>query len=320
MNKKYFISFLFTLLLLITSCFDISIAQVDYPTRPIEAICPFPPGGSFDTVWRTLTDLAEKELRQKLVVVNRDGAGGMVALGYLSKSKPDGYTICQSALIKLAFYTEKLDYKEEDFIPIIQWGQSPNAVSVRADSPWKTMKDVVDYARANPGKLKVGHIGRTNTLYLVIMGLVRQQNIKVIDIPFKGDAPLLMSLLNKDVDVVSGGFLPYTNRDDVRVIMTCGENRMEAAPTVPTYKETFGIEPVVGLPTSVVFVPRGTPDIIIKRLHDSFRKAMEDKRFKDSMFKGGLPIAYKGTKEIQQFAIEERNRVLQSMKEEGMIK
>jgi tripartite-type tricarboxylate transporter receptor subunit TctC len=152
------------------------------------------------------------------------------------------------------------------------------------------------------------------------MGLVRQQNIKVIDIPFKGDAPLLMSLLNKDVDVVSGGFLPYTNRDDVRVIMTCGENRMEAAPTVPTYKETFGIEPVVGLPTSVVFVPRGTPDIIIKRLHDSFRKAMEDKRFKDSMFKGGLPIAYKGTKEIQQFAIEERNRVLQSMKEESMIK
>jgi len=320
MNRKYFISFSFTFLVLITSCFDMSIAQVDYPTRPIEAICPFPPGGSFDTVWRSLADLAEKEIGQKMVVVNRDGAGGMIALGYLAKAKPDGYTICQSALIKLAFYTEKLDYKEEDCVPIIQWGQSPNAVSVRADSPWKSMKDVVEYARKNPGKLKIGHIGRTNTLYLVIMGLARQQNIKILDIPFKGDAPLLMSLLNKDVDVASGGFLPYTNRDDVRVIMTCGESRMEAAPNVPTYKETFGTEPVVGLPTSVVFVPKGTSDVIIRKLHDAFRKAMEDKKFKDSMFKGGLPIAYRGTKEIQQFAIDERIRVLRAMKEEGMIK
>ncbi len=97
MNKKCMVGILVVFSIVIAFYSSISFAQTEYPTRPIEAICPFPPGGSFDTVWRSLADLAEKEVGQKMVVVNRDGAGGMIALGYLAKAKPDGYTICQSA-------------------------------------------------------------------------------------------------------------------------------------------------------------------------------------------------------------------------------
>ena len=320
MNKKYFISILLTFLVAIAFCSSISMAEVEYPSRPIEAICPYSAGGGIDTVWRALMSAVEKELGQKLVVVNREGAGGMVGLGYLAKSKPDGYTICQGILTKLAFHLEKLDFKEEDFVPVIQWGEAVHCFSVRANSPWKTMKDVVDYARANPGKLKVGHIGRTNTLYLVLMGLVRQQDIKIIEIPFKGDMPILMSLLNGDVDVASGGFLAYAKRDDVRVIMTCGENRLEVAPEVPTYKETFGIDPVIGSLKEVVFVPKGTPDTVVRKLHDANRKGMEDKKFKDSMSKAGFPVIYRNTKEIQECYKDDIDKMVKIMKEIGMIK
>lgn len=295
-------------------------ADPKYPTRPIESICPFPPGGSFDTIWRVMTELVAAELGKPLVVVNKPGAGGMTALAYLVTAKPDGYTICQSALIKLGFYMTKIDFKDDDNIPIIQWGESPHAFVVKATSPWKTMKDVVEYAKKNPGKLKVGHIGRTNTLYLTLLGIARQENIKIIDIPYAGDMPMLTSLLNGDINVASGGYIAYANRDDVRVIMTAGKERISGAPNVLTYKETFGKDPVVDLPVSCVFVPKGTPDPIIKVIHDAFRKAMQSPRFKEAMVRAGQPIVYRGTSEIQQFAVAERERVLSVMKQFNMIR
>ena len=319
MKNKYFISILFTFLVAIAIPSSISWAEVDYPTKPIEAICPFSAGGGFDSILRAMAPVLEKELGQKIVVVNRTGAGGMVAHGYLAKSKPDGYTILQTGMVKLAFHTEKLDFTEEDLVPIIQWAEATHFFSVRADSPWKSMKDVVQYARANPGKLRVGHIGRTNTLYLTLMGLVRQENIEIIDIPFKGDMPILTSLLNGDVDVASAGLLAF-NRDDCRLIMTNLSRRFEAAPDVPTYKETFGIDPAFSALKDVIFVPKGTPDMIVKKLHDAFRKTIEDKNVKKAFLNAGFPVVYRNTKEIQQCYKEDIVKMVKIMKELGMIK
>jgi len=131
---------------------------------------------------------------------------------------------------------------------------------------------------------------------------------------------MLAALLKGDIDVASTGFRSMYGRNDTRMLMTCGDKRLDLAPDVPTYKEVFGVDPVVNLPAGCIFVPTGTPKAVAKKLHDIFKEAMSNKKFKELMAKSGTPIVYRGMEDILVYADRERKKALAAMEEIGMIK
>ncbi|MGZ3536953.1 MAG: tripartite tricarboxylate transporter substrate binding protein [Thermodesulfobacteriota bacterium] len=276
----------------------------DFPKSPITMVIPWGAGGATDITFRALCEAARKHLGQPIIVENRVGGGSAVGVGSIIGKKPDGYTLAEateslhrnSYLNKLPFDTVK------DVTPIMLVGGHQIGVVVRSESPFKTLNEVIDYARANPEKLtymasgvgSAGHIAWEETAY-------NAGGIKVQHIPSKGDQESSTAVLGGHVDIIvtTAGWIPLVEAGKLRLLATYGEKRSKVFPKVPTVKE-LGYK-VVHSNLMVILGPKGMDPEVVKIIQDGFHKAMDDPIFVEAMGKFDMPIIYMDAKDCSKY-------------------
>jgi tripartite-type tricarboxylate transporter receptor subunit TctC len=256
-------------------------ATADFPTKPITLTFGNAAGVIADVLLRTLTDTAAKSLGRPIIIVNKPGAATALALAQTKNDKPDGYSlgyITGSSVLNP--HVQKVAYDiNNDFTPIIKYGQYMMGLVVRADSPWKTMEEFIVYAKANPGKIKYAHTGTGTVNHMAMESLGREAGAKWVPISYRGGNEALPALLGGHVDAASTGadWAPYVASGELRLIATFGSSRYKSYPNVPTFVD-LGYKTWVGSFASIVG-PKGIPGPVVEKLHGALREAMNNPEF-----------------------------------------
>ena len=275
-------------------------APNDYPTRAITMIVPFPPGGVADITARPLAEVMGRHLGQTVVVENKPGAGGGLGMHYVANARPDGYTVLMAlSSISIIPEADKVLGREPMFqlaqlVPIARFTADPTVLAVRADSPYKSVADLVAAAKKAPGTIPFGSSGNYGTMHVPMEMLSQAAGVKMLHVPFTGAGPAIVALLGGQVDALATGPSTVTGHvrgGKVRVLATWGEaGRHPAFPDVPTLKE-LGYDVQFSQWTGL-FVPAGTPEPVVARLREAARAAVQDPQFKAALAKVETPIQY----------------------------
>jgi len=256
----------------------------EFPARAITLLICMQPGAGADLGGRIIAQDATKTLGQEIIPVNRAGGGGAVAAGILASSKGDGYTLlsCTNGALTTTPHLESVPYDPlKDFTPIIQFGSLTSGIMVRSDSPYKSLKEFIDFARKNPGKLSYGFPGVGTAPHLAIEHVMLEEKVNIATVPFEGAVPSITALLGGHVSacgISTSGFLPHLKAGKIRVLATTGEKRIEVVPDAPTLFE-LGYPYGVLLDLYLIVGPKGIPPAVMKTLEGAFLKAMETPEF-----------------------------------------
>src|SRR6185436_14221590 len=221
-------------------------AQDSYPSKPITMVVPFPPGGVADIVGRPLAAQMEKTLKQPIVVVNRTGAGGAVGMASVAKAAPDGYTILIGlSSISIFPVSDRVNgktpsYELKDFAPIALVTADPTVLVVRADGPYRNVKDFIDAAKANPGKINYSSSGVYGTLHVAMEIFADAAGIKLFHVPYQGGGPAVTALLGGQVEASAQGpaaAIGQIRGGKMRALAGWGTERLKLLPDLPTFKE-----------------------------------------------------------------------------------
>ncbi len=261
-------------------------AQADFPNKPITLLIPFAAGGSTDVSARALAAVAEKSLGKPIVVVNRPGATGALALSELAKAAPDGYTLAaiNEIAVAIAPHMQKVNFDPmKDFTPILNYGVYTTFIAVSADSPFKSLKDLVDYAKANPKIVTVGVPGIGASAHLGMSRVMLENKAEITFVPFPGGAPTTAALLGRHVSVASasGEVLPHVKAGRLRVLAMFEDSRLKDFPTMQTVRElgyNWNLNSWLGFGG-----PAGMDPAVTNKLYEAFRKAMDSAEFKSTM-------------------------------------
>jgi tripartite-type tricarboxylate transporter receptor subunit TctC len=276
---------------------QVSVAQ-EFPSRPITMVIPYTPGGATDRTFRTLAQSAKKYFPQGLVVENKPGGSGAVAVASMLAKEPDGYTVTVIVpVLQRASFQSKFSFDTvRDLTPIIQVAGLQYGIVVHPDSPHKTLKSLLDEARSKPGAVSFMSAGMGSGGHIYMEEIAAANGaIKFNHIPANGDAQAAMALLGKQVDFIAvspGGWESNVKAGKLRLLATLGEKRMRMFPDAPTVKE-LGFQ-VVHLTPLGLAGPKGLSPNVVKALHDGFRKALEDTSFTSVMEEMENPIMYLG--------------------------
>jgi tripartite-type tricarboxylate transporter receptor subunit TctC len=271
-----------------------------FPAKEVQIVIPYAAGGATDLVFRALANSSQKYLGKAVVVVNKPGGGGAVGVTDVMRAKPDGYTLL-SAITPLTIlpHQVKTAFTYLDFEPIINVVQDPVMFQVRADAPWKTLDEFLDYARKNPGMITVGNSGAGGGVHLIALAFEKAAGVKFNHIPFAGGGPSVTALLGGHVNAVSVSppeGIPHVKAGKLRIIALFSEKRMPDFPNVPTVREQ-GVEFAMGQWRGLA-APKGTPPEVVKALHDAFKKGMEDPAFTKNAADMSVALAYVGSAEF----------------------
>ena len=253
-------------------------AQSGFPTRPITLIVPWSAGGATDVTLRLLAELAGKTLGQRIIIDNRPGAGGTMAMPVMQSAAPDGYTLSQLPYPALRTpHVQKVSWDPiRDTTPIIQISGVTFGVVVPANSAFKSFDDLLKFAAAKPGELAISTNGLGTTPHVVLDELFGQRNLRYIHVPYKGTAEQMLAVASGHLmaGVNSNGFAPYVDSGKLRLLATFGDQRSQRWSQVPTLKELgYGI--VANSPYGLVG-PRAMEPQIVRILHDAFKAALFD--------------------------------------------
>jgi tripartite-type tricarboxylate transporter receptor subunit TctC len=279
----------------------------DFPAkgRAVQVVVNYAAGGATDVGVRILATELEKALDTKIEVVNKPGASGQIGATYTSKAKPDGYTI--GAVNLPALNVSYLDpsreavYTRKEFIPLALQVIDPGLIAVRADSPYKTLQDVIDAAKANPGKVTVTTTGLQSTEHFWMMRFQKLTDTQFALVHFQGSAPALIAILGKKIDVLCGNVsdvTPHVKTGEIRVLGVMDEQRSAFLPEgVKTLTEQ-GI-PVVGGSLRGYVLPAKTPQPVVDVLSAALKKALESQEVKEKMSNMGLTWRYMGPTQFE---------------------
>jgi tripartite-type tricarboxylate transporter receptor subunit TctC len=269
----------------------------DFPQRPISMWVPWPAGGGTDLTLRLLAELAGRHLGQRVLVENRSGAGGTLAMPVLQHAAPDGYTIAQMPQpVFRAPHTQKVLWDPiRDTTHIIQVSGVTFGVVVPASSPLRKFDDLLAYAASHPGQLSVATNGAGTTPHVVMDELFGQRGLSYIHVPYKGTSEQMIAVSSGQVmaGVNSNGFAPFVDSGRLRLLVTFGEQRTRRWPQVPTLKE-LGHGITATSPYGLAG-PRGLPPAIVRALHDAFKAAMFDPVHIAELAKFDQELAYLGS-------------------------
>ena len=298
-------------------------AAAEYPDRPIVLSVAFAPGGSMDISTRAMAAAAERYLGKPIVVENKGGGGGTVALALVAAAKPDGYTLCgaTSTGVVRAPQMQKVTYKPlKSFTPIIGYAAPQNAIIVTKDAPWKSLKELVEYAKKNPNKIKYSTTGPGSAQHHAMELIIHTDGLKMIHVPYKGSADAVTALLGGHVDVCSAGpeHVPYARSGTVRILAYTEEKRNPKQPDVPTLKE-LGYDFVNETVFSIVG-PAGLPPDVLNKLEIAFTKAKDSQEFKTVIEKLDLIPVYYNSKDYDQFLKASWVKLEKTLKATGLIK
>jgi tripartite-type tricarboxylate transporter receptor subunit TctC len=296
-------SFLFAMLVVIqfSSFFSPqAVRGAEFPTKPVTLICPWTPGGATDVFFRVFAESASKYLGQPVVVENKPGGGGTVGPAAMAATaKPDGYTVAQISLPVFRYqHMMKVDYDAlKDFTYVIGLTGYIFGVVVKADAPWKTFDELIAFAKANPGKIMYGSPGTGTTQNITMERIALAKGIKWTHVPMKGTGENMPALLGGHINVAadSTGFAPYVDSGDMRLLVTFGQERTKKWPNVPTLKE-LGLNVVADSPFGLAG-PKGMDPAVVKKLHDAFKKALDDPETDKILNKLDMVYLYKNTEE-----------------------
>ena len=292
-----------------------------FPTRPVTLIVPWPAGGSTDIGMRALAAATEKHLGQSIVIENKPGAAGTIGPANMAASaRPDGYTVAQLPItvFRMPFIQKTSFDPTKDFTYIIHVTGYTFGVVVRADAPWKTFNELIEYARANPGKLNYGTPGAGTSLHITMEQIAKMKGIKWTQVPFKGVADSMNALLGGHIDVTSDstGWAGAVNAGSARLLVTWGAQRTKNWPDVPILKEV-GIDLVSNSPFGIGG-PKGMDPAVVKILHDAFKKGMEEQSYKDAMTKLDQEAYYLDTAAYHAFAMKQIGEQKQLVEDLGL--
>ncbi len=283
-------------------------AQDAYPTKPVTMIVPFPPGGVADIVGRPLAAAMERTLKQPVVVVNRTGAGGAVGMAAVAKAAPDGYTILMGlSSISVFPVSDRINgktpaYEMKDFAPIALVTADPTVLVVRADGPYKSLKDFVAAAKSNPGKINYSSAGVYSTLHVAMEIFAHAAGIKLFHVPYQGGGPAVTALLGGQVEALASGpaaAIGQIKGGKMRALASWSDKRLALLPDLPTFKE-LGYDAEFYI-WSGVFAPAATPAPVLARLREAVRNGANDPDFRGAMAKVATPVAYLDAPEFQKY-------------------
>ena len=301
-------------------------AQSDYPARPVTMIVPFPPGGVADITARPVAEAMGRYLKQPVVVENKAGAGGGVGMGYVAKAKPDGYTVLLAlSSISIIPEADKIlgraaMYELNQLVPIARFTADPTVLAVRADSPWRSAKEVIEAAKRAPGTIPYGSSGNYGTMHVPMEMFTSAAGTKMLHVPYTGAGPAVVALLGGSVDALSTGpssVMGHVKGGKVRVLASWGERRHPALPDVPTLKE-LGYDAQFSQWTGL-FVPSGTPPDVIAKLREAAKAAVADETFKAALARVETPIQYLDAPQFQSFWDEDSRKLTEAVKKIGKV-
>jgi tripartite-type tricarboxylate transporter receptor subunit TctC len=284
-----------------------------FPNRPITLWVPWPAGGATDLSMRILAEVAGRVLGQKIVIENRGGAAGTLAMPVLQYANPDGYTIAQlPQTVFRAPYTQRVTWDPiRDVTPIIQISGYTFGIVVSATSKFRKLEDLFEFARERPGELSIGTNGIGTTPHIVLDEMFGSRGLRYLHVPYKGTSEQMLAVASGLLmaGANSTGFGPYVDSGRLRLLVTFGEQRSRRWPQVPTLRE-LGI-PIVAMSPYGIGGPRGMAPEIVAILHNAFKTALFDPLHLAELQKYDQEPAYLGPAEYgracrEAFAEEKR--------------
>ena len=266
----------------------------DYPTKPIELVVPSSAGGGTDALARSFSELVKKHLPQPVIVNNRPGASGVVGMGDVLNSRPDGYKVSMviAELVILPHLgLSKITYA--DFAPVARLNADPAAITVKADAPWNTLEEFLAAARAKPGDVRVGNSGNGSIWHLAAAGLEDKTGVQFNHVPYQGAAPGVVALLGGHIDAVAmspAEVAVHVQGGKLKMLAVMADQRIPAFDKVPTLKER-NIDLSIGTWRGLA-VPKATPADVIDVLRGATRKAADDPAMREALDKLNLGFAY----------------------------
>jgi putative tricarboxylic transport membrane protein len=292
-----------------------------FPDKPVELTVLFGAGSAADLLARKLAELAGKDLGQPVAVVNRTGAGGAVGYTHVRGQSPDGYALVwNSNSVSTAYHAGNMKFDYTAFAGVAALTSEPVSLAVKADAPWKDIRELMAHAKANPGQVRLGNSGRGSFTHLVAVALENRTGTRLTHVPFGRELAVTTVLGDKieaSVQLPAEIMAQVTGRQ-VRVLAISGEKRLASLPEVPTLKEA-GIDLTMSLWRGVA-VPKGTPQAVIARLERAFTQAAQSAEFRDFATRMGAVVEVRGAKDFDAFLARDDRDIAALMEQIGLRK
>ncbi|GAU75558.1 tripartite tricarboxylate transporter substrate binding protein [Fusibacter sp. 3D3] len=295
-------------------------SAANFPEKGITAICPWSAGGGTDTVLRGLTQATEKELGQTITVANQTGGGGAIGHAAIISAPNDGYTVGMITFELNSLPPQGLvPFTSADLDPLLRVNMDAAAVTVKADAPYNTMDEFIEYAKAHPAELNIGNSGAGAVWHIAAGLLAEQADVEFSYVPFEGAAPAITALVGGHIDAVSVSAAEVQGQvqaGDLKILGVMSDERLELFPDVPTMKEqgyavSFGTWRGIAIPT-------GTPESIKTILAEAFKKGLESEEFVAYAKNSGLVVAYQNSDDFKAFIATNAEEVATVMKSLGL--
>jgi tripartite-type tricarboxylate transporter receptor subunit TctC len=303
MNKKGILGLFIFVLLTSLLIGNNLIFAADYPNKPIEFAIPWPAGGRTDVAARVMAPYFEKYLGVPVVVVNKLGGGGVLGMIYVRDAKPDGYTFSHGGMALTNFQYQKpgnLSLWDYTWICRTQWTMA--VLAVNKNSPFKNLKDLVDYARANPGKLRHGNTATGSTTHIASEAFAKKFGIKFTQVPYKGEGETVKGIGAGEVDLAFGlmlAFRPLVENGTIRILGECGAKRSSLYPQIPTFREQ-GFD-FLSPTWDAILTPKYLPKDVYQKLSEACKKVYTDPELIEKFGKMGYNISYQPAPELLEF-------------------
>lgn len=298
-----------------------SAGAAEYPAKAVTLVIPYPPGGSTDLSSRALANSMKKHLGQPVICENKPGGGGTVGPSLVVTKAPDGYTLgIITGSSSIAYHMGKLNFHPlNDVTHIARWGGFLFGLVVRADAPWKTLQELVEYSKKNPNKITYGSPGVGTPTHLAVEELASAVGFQWTHMPFKGGAETMTALLGGHIDVLSdsSGWAPLVDAGKFRLLANWGFQRSPRYPDAPTVKEIYGIASPGFL---AIMGPKNMPRTVVQKVEEAVKKAADEQEFKEALKRLDMAILYQNAGDYEKFVREDFENIGKVVKALGLDK
>jgi tripartite-type tricarboxylate transporter receptor subunit TctC len=292
-----------------------------FPARPIELTVLFGAGSAADLLARKLAEIAGKDLGQPVAVVNRTGAGGAIGYNHVKSQAADGYSLVwNSNSISTAYHAGNMKLDHTAFSGVAQLTSEPVSLAVKADAPWKDVKDLLAQARTKPGEVRIGNSGRGSFTHLMAVALENRAGVKFTHVPF-GRELAVTTVLGDKIEAsaqLPAEIMTQVTGKLVRVLAIMGEQRLPSLADVPTLKES-GIDLTMSLWRGVA-APKGTPEAVLARLERAFVQSARSPEFREFATKLGASVEVRGARDFERFIARDDKEIAALMEQIGLKK
>ena len=299
-----------------------ALAQQDYPNRPIKVVVPFSPGGAVDGPMRAIAQELGKRLNQQVIIDNKPGAGATIGSEMVAKAAPDGYTLLlasQTNAISATLYSKLSFNPIDDFVAISLLGREPGVLVVHPSLPVKSVAELIAYAKQRPGQLNYASSGNGSGQHLFMAMFASMAGIQLTHVPYRGSGQATTDLLGGTVPMSmpgTAGMVAHIKAGKLRPLATTGVTRSPQLPDVPTLAES-GLAGYSAYVWMGLLAPKGTPPVIVERLHRELKASLAAPEVKAFFNEAGVEIVGSTAAEFDAYFREERDRWARVVKETG---